>query len=317
MNSLKYKLMSLLEIIPQGEHIIFADYPVYFNIGDLLIFQGSENFFRDNNIIIDDRFSLKEKSQLSKKTVGDRTIVLQGGGNFGDLYPWHQSFREQIVRQFPDNKIVLLPQTIHFSDNAKAKESAAIFRSHKNLHICVRDEQSYKFAVDFLSDKIYLLPDMAHWLYESSPFKPAKPGAKKGTLWLIRGDKEQPQASNVSELPINTGDFQGDWNDLQKFSAPFLEQWSSKFHRVAGMTPVRVLRPWKMYLPMVRSIIEANVDFFSKYERVVTSRLHGHILGALLDKEIVLIDNSYGKNSRYYECWTKALPNVALSANGA
>ncbi|MFL9989958.1 polysaccharide pyruvyl transferase family protein [Paraburkholderia sediminicola] len=317
MNSLKCKLTSLLEIIPQGEHIIFADYPVYFNIGDLLIFQGSENFFRDNNIVVDDRFSLKEKSQLSKKAVGDRTIVLQGGGNFGDLYPWHQSFREEIVRQFPDNKIVLLPQTIHFYDNEKAKESAAIFRRHKKLHICVRDEKSYKFAVDFLSDKVYLLPDMAHWLYGSSPFKPATPGAAKGTLWLIRGDKEQPEASHVSEVPVPGGDFQGDWNDLQKFSAPFLEQWSSKFHRVAGMAPVRIVRPWKMYLPMVRSIIEANVNFFSRYERVVTSRLHGHILGALLDKEIVLIDNSYGKNSGYYECWTKALPNVVLSASGA
>ncbi|HVI41812.1 MAG TPA: polysaccharide pyruvyl transferase family protein, partial [Anaerovoracaceae bacterium] len=242
---------------------------------------------------------------------------LQGGGNFGDLYPWHQSFREHIVKQFPDNKIVILPQTIHFSDNARADESAKIFQNHKNLHICVRDEKSYKFAADFLSDNVYLLPDMAHWLYGSPPFKPATLSSARDTLWLIRGDKEQPHASSVPGLPVHGKDFQGDWDDLQGFSAPFLEQWSSKFHRVAGMAPIRVVRPWKMYLPMVRSIIEANVNFFSKYERIVTSRLHGHILGALLDKEVVLIDNSYGKNSGYYECWTKALPNVILSVKGA
>ncbi|MBS4162042.1 pyruvyl transferase, partial [Klebsiella pneumoniae] len=61
-----------------------------------------------------------------------------------------------------------------------------------------------------------------------------------------------------------------------------------------------------------------SVRFFSRYESVVTSRLHGHILSCLLQKENVVIDNSYGKNANYYNTWMKDIPNTKLiQENGA
>ena len=51
---------------------------------------------------------------------------------------------------------------------------------------------------------------------------------------------------------------------------------------------------------------------FSSYERVVTSRLHGHILSCLVDVPSSIIDNSYGKNISYYELWTKNLEITSI-----
>ena len=49
------------------------------------------------------------------------------------------------------------------------------------------------------------------------------------------------------------------------------------------------------------------INDFSGYEKVITSRLHGHILTCLLERNSVLLNNSYGKNKAYYELWTKEL----------
>lgn len=316
MINLKTKLLDLLLVIPPGSEIVYLDYPVYSNIGDLLIFEGAERFFSDNDINIVDRFSLKEASALSRRRVGERVIVLQGGGNFGDLYPWHQAFREHVVRSFPDNRIVILPQTIHFSNEREAKRAGKVFRAHRDLYIFVRDERSQALASTELSHNranVRLMPDMAHWLYGHIRPSVVAENAARGTLWLMRGDKERLGESTSLEGYHPEYDFIGDWKDIRSPSSVLMEHVMAKYHRAAGVMPFRPFKPWKTYIPFVRSQIDASVDFFSKFERITTSRLHGHILGALLDKQITLYDNSYGKNRGYYDCWTKSVRNVTFA----
>ena len=55
-----------------------------------------------------------------------------------------------------------------------------------------------------------------------------------------------------------------------------------------------------------------GVKFISPYKNVETERLHGCILSILLDKTIVLYDNSYGKNKSFYETWLSDLDSVKL-----
>ncbi|MBX4758626.1 polysaccharide pyruvyl transferase, partial [Klebsiella sp. CVUAS 8534.2] len=37
---------------------------------------------------------------------------------------------------------------------------------------------------------------------------------------------------------------------------------------------------------------------------IITSRMHGHILSCLVNRNSKIIDNSYGKNSGYFNEWT-------------
>ena len=85
-------------------------------MGDLLIYHGTEQFFKDHHINV----TLKrceydlDLEEVKAKITPNTTILLHGGGNFGDLYPQHQKIREEMVANFPNNRIIVLPQTAYF-----------------------------------------------------------------------------------------------------------------------------------------------------------------------------------------------------------
>ena len=62
-----------------------------------------------------------------------------------------------------------------------------------------------------------------------------------------------------------------------------------------------------------RIILKESVSFISRYETVVTTRLHAMILGFLLDKNIHVIDNSYGKIGACTRTWLKDCKNITIN----
>jgi exopolysaccharide biosynthesis predicted pyruvyltransferase EpsI len=60
------------------------------------------------------------------KALGTGTILMHGGGNFGDMYVYNQ-FRHQVLRDFPRNRVVVFPQTVMFFSNANLMKSAVTF----------------------------------------------------------------------------------------------------------------------------------------------------------------------------------------------
>lgn len=148
MSRLKETLTGLLSVIPPQSDIIYADYPLYGNVGDLLIMKGTEAFFKAHGIRVKQRWNPDNfpfGRRADKKTI----IVCQGGGNFGDLYPYYQTFREKIVKSFPENRIVILPQSIYYQDETRLGKTAALFAGHKDLHLFTRDRVSYETAKRF------------------------------------------------------------------------------------------------------------------------------------------------------------------------
>ena len=82
---------SLNRFAPPGSEIIYLEYPVYSNIGDLLICLGTELWFRRSGITVLGRWNI---FNFTFPKISDTVILLcQGGGNFGDMYP-QQAFRE-------------------------------------------------------------------------------------------------------------------------------------------------------------------------------------------------------------------------------
>ena len=61
-------------------------------------------------------------------------------------------------------------------------------------------------------------------------------------------------------------------------------------------------------------MVKTGVNLINPYDIIYTTRLHGMILSILLGKKTVVIDNSYGKNSSYYNTWLKDCDNVTLFA---
>src|SRR5262245_25393911 len=135
MDRLRDRVANLSRLIPQDSPLVYLDYPVHTNVGDLLIQLGTRRFFEQFNYnVIASRSAYDFDARLMRRITSDVTIVLHGGGNFGDLYDQHQNFREQVIRRFPDNRIVMLPQTIHYRSPERMALSAQIMSRHKNLH---------------------------------------------------------------------------------------------------------------------------------------------------------------------------------------
>jgi pyruvyl transferase EpsO len=297
MQMIKQKLAIIGEIIPSGSQIVYLDYPVHENVGDLLIMKGTEAFFIDYGINVRKRYSYIN-FRKTMKIPEDWIIVCHGGGNFGDLYPMYQQMRERVVQAYPRNRIVVLPQTIHFQSPAEEQRSLRYFSNHSDFHLFVRDETSYEKASKELAN-VYIAPDMAHQLYPL----PSHPANSKRKLALLRTDGEVHKQNVL--IPLDC-DKEMDWPHLFSVGDLLLLKLIVKaygldrlFGNILPLTPF-----W--YFLADRYIARA-IRLYNEYDQIITSRLHGHILSCLMNKPSMLLDNNYGKNMSYYRLWTYRL----------
>ncbi|MEO1621817.1 MAG: polysaccharide pyruvyl transferase family protein [Cyanobacteria bacterium J06632_3] len=125
-------LQKALEPLSGFSGCALLNYPDYPNIGDHLIWAGTVMLLKEvMNVDICYASSIHEFSDQQLHQKADKLpILLQGGGNFGDLWPHHQKFREQIIQNYRDRPIVVLPQSIFFHSSENLQQSALIFNAH-------------------------------------------------------------------------------------------------------------------------------------------------------------------------------------------
>jgi pyruvyl transferase EpsO len=303
MDMLKARLSEITAVIPPGSNIVYLDYPVHGNIGDLLILKGTEKFFSDYNIHVSARYSyfnFPDHLAIPK----DHIIVCHGGGNFGDIYGPHQALRERVVSQYPQHRIVILPQTVYFQNKENQERAKSIFSKHQDLHIFVRDSWSL-YRVAGFSRHLRVMPDMAHQLW---PISPVKAKRKASTLYLLRRDVEKKERLHpaVKEHVV-------DWknllskDDLQAIQGMIQQQKNS----TGAQDSAALAQKW---YKITDQLIQKAITAFSRYDEITTSRMHGHILACLMNKKNYLIDNSYGKNSTYYKTWTYRVKEASIKA---
>lgn len=316
MNSrdLKLKLQSIIEekLSPLIDNdYVYWDLPYHINIGDTLIWQGTLDFLKDKPHKMLDYGSVGTASliDLPSSTV----ILLHGGGNFGDIYSVHQAFRKKIVEKYPNNKIVILPQTIYFKDKILEDLDLSFFSQHKNLYFCVRDQASYNLVSKyFVDEKVLFLPDMAFCIEDSILRKGVSTGKK---LLMSRIDVE---AIAIDQRYLQQVDVQSDWPTFEKrpISFSYLKFLLALNRRILKNNGGKnILKKYIDNYAMNsfrRNLINTGVDFINNFDVVYTTRLHGCILSLLLDKKIYLLDNSYGKNKAYYDAWLKESGNIEV-----
>ena len=319
MDRLSAALDAIAEPLPPGSPIAYLDYALHFNVGDLLINLGSEAFFERMGYDVKLRMSLfdlcridwEQPAEARLKPVALQrlralppkvALVLHGGGNFGDLYPEFQALREQVVRHCPDRRIVMLPQSLHFDDGAAQRRSLDRLLGHRDLHVFLRDAESLAVVQSHGSGHGRLLPDMAHALWQTHGWTPQPAAPDAPRLCLRRRDGEVG-------VPPPAGTHSLDWPDLvgafDQFAFRAVRRTMhldlDRRHRVAG-------RAW--YAVRDRVVARAR-RLFTEHGEIVTDRLHGMILAALLERPVRYVDNSYGKLSRYARAWLGGSPLVA------
>ncbi|MEO7867272.1 MAG: polysaccharide pyruvyl transferase family protein [Candidatus Eisenbacteria bacterium] len=288
-------------LIPRGGPIALLDFPQAPNVGDSLIWLGELAYLQQSGRGNPCYFctSLTYDRAALARRVGNGTILLSGGGNFGDLYPTHHGLREQVIADFPDNRIIQLPQSIHFDSAALVEQAARVLDRHQDLTLLLRDRSSLEFARQHFRAPSMLCPDMAFCLGPLSRPSPAK----QDVLWLSRADKESPAGSPVRPpdglKPV-------DWVDddtLLMVRVNRLLTRTIRFRPVLRPSLLPLLGP--TYAPLLRHRLERGVRTLSAGRVVATNRLHAYILSLLLGIPHFLADNHYGKVRGFHEAWTR------------
>ncbi|HET7551544.1 MAG TPA: polysaccharide pyruvyl transferase family protein [Gemmatimonadaceae bacterium] len=294
-------------ILADTRRVALLDFPTHSNVGDSAIWLGTLAYLREKGKVVcyscdHDTYS---RDTLAER-LGDGIILLSGGGNFGDIWKLPQRLRERVVRDFPDARIVQLPQTIMFHDERELERARVIFDAHHALTLLVRDRRSLGFAAENFRARALLCPDMALWLGPMArPSSPTKP-----VVWLARTDRERGAGSP----PVGAKSV--DW--LHEPRTPRLDLES--FLREIVVRHPRAERTLRSALSRVAdraavARLRRGCATLSEGRVVITDRLHAHILSLLLGIPNVILDNSYGKIRDFHQTWTSNSELVTLAAS--
>jgi pyruvyl transferase EpsO len=278
-----------------------VDFPNYSNVGDSAIWLGEIAFLRRSGIRVVHRASYQSYwRETLKKRIGNNPILINGGGNFGDVWPQLQRFRERIIEEFPNNPIIQFPQSIHFDNDENLRRTQEVIKKHGQVTILARDQHSFDFASRHFQAQVALCPDMAFLL--SSQHLPMTPRFR--TLVLARTDKEaQGRQPVVPEEGIVV-----DWLRERKTFAlattqslcRLMKRHPNHLRFIGGLLG-------RCFDTVARHRLQRGLNLLSQGRVVVTDRLHAHILCTLLGKPHILVDNNNGKLSNFYRTWTHEL----------
>ena len=289
-----------------GRPVAFLDIPLHGNTGDLLILRGTLAFLKRNGVRIRQISSVYNYREIPDP---ETVILFQGGGNFGDLYPGIQKFREKIILAYPENRIIFLPQSVCYQSAEEQRKSAEILCAHADLHIFIRDRKSFCIAKE-MARSVYLVPDMAHHLY------PVRFRARAGRrpLHLIRTDKEATRWKTDGQSSEST-----DWptiNDRFEVKISFMRRImkSAKRRKFSDLLNNAISYSWVF---LAGCIIARAIQIFRGASLVTTDRLHAFLLASLMDIETRVYDNSYGKLSSYIETWMPDSGFLTMAENPA
>jgi pyruvyl transferase EpsO len=307
------------------------NYPNHVNIGDHLIWAGTVDYLQrvsQTRIAYTAALDSYSEPSLNRALSADDPILLHGGGSLGDLWPDRQEFHERVVAGNPNRPVIVLPQSVHFRDAARARHAADVFNAHGGMTIFLRDQRSYAVASElFTNCKVHLAPDMAFQM--AGCVDPIRSTAGT-TLLLARCDRE---ALRSTAIPGVDGIHQ-DWVSFERkwrwgrrdiplsrtLARWYREGWQRRF---LSPQEYRLRTAWLDALranPATSELAAGPGCEFSLgliwdgchqlrlHRALVTDRLHAHLLATMLGMPSVLRPNSYDKNKSFHETW---LSNIA------
>jgi pyruvyl transferase EpsO len=297
----------LEQLLSTGSKVALLDFPNHNNVGDNAIWLGEKTALRKMGVEVVyqcDIYTFSEKA-LRKKLGSGGIVLLHGGGNLGSVWPEHQRFRERMITLLYDMKIIQLPQSVYFDNEKDKQQFGEIARKHQNLNILVRD----KVSLDLLKEldlNVELCPDMAFALGSLATI--GKP--KVDAVWLARTDHESA-GNSIENTNLNIEKL--DWlmgepgRYYSKFSPKITVRIRRLVQRIFRNSAFTRNNLWEinanLFDLLAQRRLNRGIRILSRGKIVITDRLHGHIISALLGKPQILFDNHYKKIGNYRACF--------------
>lgn len=292
------KITSRIEKCKGREIAFLFQTPTHSNIGDHAITIAELEFFEKNFpdiVVIEINQTLMTLfiNRYSGLIKDKDLIVLNGGGNFGNEYMFEENLRRLVIERYPNNKIIVFPQTIHYSDDEVGKRelnvTQAILDEHENVIITTREEVSFELAKKYFpNNEVILTPDIV--LSMSKNYNKERLYA----LAVIRNDQESILSESMKSIIDKALKHQYD------------DVVYSDMH-VEGNRSVLTSLERKV-------IVDNKLKQFAGAKIVVTDRLHGMVLAAITGTPCIAFSNYNQKVSGTYN-WIKGLDYIKYVEN--
>lgn len=220
-------------------------------------------------------------------------IFLHSGGNLGDRGMWSEKIRRLVIKSFPNNKIISLPQTIHFSDTEtgrREKENTRrVYAAHPDLTVIGRDPRSGEIAKElFPKAETYCMPDFVLSLPPKKSGGVNQKNRPSKVLLCLRLDSEsaltEAQRNQIADsIPLETIAYD---TTLDK--------------------PIEIVER--------QAILNGTLNLFLDADVIVTDRYHGLIFTVLCQKPCVVLRTIDHKLTSAIH-WFKDIPSIRFAQN--
>ena len=255
--------------------IIFG-IPHHGNLGDNAIAMTEEKFLKEN-LKGYEIYTVPERNlhlcadKLKKYIKPDDVLFMHGGGNIGDTYERPEKGRRKVIQNFLNNKIIIFPQTVYYSDTEFGKKeleiSKEIYNNHPDLTMVAREEKSYEFMKKhFTNAKIILTTDIVMYLNKTDISK-----KREGAVLMLRTDREK----------VFTDTEQNKTENIVK-----------KYYDKISITDTNIRDINNNIFETEReAILNKKFEELQTAELAITDRLHGMIFAAITSTPCVAFTN--------------------------
>lgn len=279
------------------------------NVGDTLIMKGEFDFLSTiKNAKCKEYTTMWSFENRHPSIPKDDLLIMRGSGSFGDIWPTAPTFWKFVMKNYPENPILFMPQTIHFDNESKLIEMADLINKRKKIILCVRDKESYDIAQKFFNCDSYLVPDMAFYMNSKFPSPPHGSNSNR-TLLVKREDKERRPSILIERLLSKDDIVVSDWPTFNVFG---------KIEKIKqNLFAHKLYRLYDAFIKLIYStyMIKQGVNFLAPFSKIYATRMHAGILALMMGKGTVFIDNNYGKLRKIYETWLSDVANANLDVS--
>lgn len=277
------KVKNILKFVNKNQKkILYVGIPLHPNLGDQAQYYCITKWLKENyseykiieipDILINSNFMRINKRIFDIINLND-IIVFQSGYRTTDVANIKGEYaHRKIIQMFPENKILVFPQTINFKSVKEMKASKEAYSKGKRILFLARDKKSFDIAKDnYVANKVELYPDIVTSLIGKYNFK----NNRDGILCCMRRDGEKLY-ENV--------DIDKMMNDLRKIA---------KVDRNDTTISIK----YDELKANLLKIIENTIENFSKYKVVITDRYHGTIFSLASNTPTIVINSTDHKLS--------------------
>lgn len=211
----------------------------------------------------------------------DDLIFCHGGGNMGDVWPEQEQWRHDIFTAFPNNKIIVFPQSVNFKpDSALLKNAIEAAGKHQHLTFLMRDQVSFDFVKHYFPNNVTvkLVPDIVMTLNKDNP--------------------------DVKRTEVVTTFLR---RDVEKLVDPRIETILTELKMKYEIKMSDTVSDYWYYVDdRNREVfLDRKLREFQSSKFIITDRLHGMIFAAITKTPAIVFDNNNHKIFNLYNTWLK------------